>query len=458
MTDTTTTPEATPAHEPPKVKEWPLVGSAPGMIKDPVGHFLRCEREYGPVYRMSIMGRKYKVICGMQSAMFMSSREGREALSSKEFWDGLHQEYGATNSLPYLDGERHNELRQILRKGYSRESIRGRYEELGQITNDAIARDWKTGTMVPVLESIQYMIVDQLGIMITGSAPREYVADIRLTILYILNCLIVRLRPKFFMLSPSYKRAKRRVLQLGAQMRSDWENRSEERAEKTLVDHIMETNRDHPDIIPDSNLMLQLTAPYVAGLDTVANTLAATVYTILKYPEVKQRVVEEVDAFFSQPLEEKGFLNRLPVVNAAILETMRMYPIAVAQGRTAAKDFVVEGCKVNKGDLLYMANATSHFDEKFFPNPHTFDIDRHLPPREESKQQGAFSPFGRGPHTCLGKTLAEIQLSLTIASLFHRLDLELSSPDYELKTKVAPTPGPAMSFQVRVKGERNSVG
>ncbi len=46
-------------------------------------------------------------------------------------------------------------------------------------------------------------------------------------------------------------------------------------------------------------------------------------------------------------------------------------------------------------------------------------------------------------------------MALSMARLFHKLDLELESPDYVLKTKTAPTPGPAMGFKVRVKGYRH---
>lgn len=47
-----------------------------------------------------------------------------------------------------------------------------------------------------------------------------------------------------------------------------------------------------------------------------------------------------------------------------------------------------------------------------------------------------------------------MQTALSMARLFHRLDLELESPGYRLATKTAPMPGPAMSFKVRVKGYR----
>lgn len=54
-----------------------------------------------------------------------------------------------------------------------------------------------------------------------------------------------------------------------------------------------------------------------------------------------------------------------------------------------------------------------------------------------------------------GKSLAEIQLALSMARLFYKYDLELDPPDYQLMAKVAPTPGPAMSFRVKVRGLRH---
>lgn len=65
------------------------------------------------------------------------------------------------------------------------------------------------------------------------------------------------------------------------------------------------------------------------------------------------------------------------------------------------------------------------------------------------------SSYGRGPHTCAGKSLAEVQMALSMARVFHKLELELTPPGYLLKTKTAPTPGPAMDFKVRVKAYRH---
>ncbi len=450
--------ESSVLHETPLVRGVPLFGNALDMARGPAKFFVDCYRKYGPVFRIRVLGQTYTVIAGHEAANFMSSREGKDSLRSKEFWQGLVEEYGATKTLVGVDGEPHKQLRDIMKRGYSRESIRGRYDELVKITDGALERDWKVGQLVPVVEAMQYLVVDQLGTILTGSAPLEYVKDIRTTILYILNVLVTRQRPKFLLRNPTYKKSKARVFELGQKMIDDfYANLGKKRDEdKNLIDDIMQAHVDTPEIMPASDLILTLTGPYVAGLDTVANTTSAIVYTVLKHPEVYARILAEVDELFSaENVDEDGLMKRLPTLHGAIMETMRLYPIAVAQMRTATKDFVFAGHLIRENELMYVATSVPHFMQEFYPDPERFDVDRYAKPRSEHMQSGAYSPYGRGPHTCLGKSLAEVQIALSMARIFYKLDLALEPAHYTLKLKTAPTPGPAMDFKVRVKGHRH---
>jgi cytochrome P450 len=453
-------PESVALHKTPVLPGLPWLGNALGMGRDPAKFFVDSYRKYGPVFRIKLLGNSYTVIAGVEAANFMGTREGKECLRSKEFWSGLVAEYGATRTLTGEDGESHKQLRDIMRRGYSRESIKGRYNELVEITDGSIKRDWQPGTQVPVVQAMQYMVVDQLGTILTGAAPLEYVKDIRTTILYILNVLVTRQRPKILLQRPEYKRAKARVFELGHKMIADWKAKhgTGEKAEdqKNLVDDIMEAHLTRPDVMPESDLILTVTGPYVAGLDTVANTTAAIVYTVLKHPGVLERVRKEVDELFAHgAITEDHLLHKIPALNGAIMETMRLYPIAVAQMRTATRDFVFEGHLIRGGEMIYIATSVPHFMGEFYPQPETFDIDRYEKPRAEHLKPGVYSPYGRGPHTCLGKSLAEVQIALSMARLFHQCELALEPADYVLKTKTAPTPGPSMDFKVKVVGYRH---
>lgn len=440
----------------PRVKGVPFVGSTLEMAKDPAAFFVRAYRDYGPVYQVNVFGRKQYVIAGVESAKLMSTKKGRDGLRSKEFWQDFVDHYGASKTLTQIDGEEHRKMRAIMRKGFSREAAAGKYHMLTDIGDKSIVRDWKVGESVPVVEAFQYMIVQMIGEMMTGDAPLEYVKDIRTNILFLLNVLVARVRPKVFLKSPKFKKASKRVEELGQSMIAQFKEYAETgNLPDNLLGDVYQAHIDDPDFVQARDLGVLLTGPYVAGLDTVANTVAAATYGILKTPGVLEKVQAEADALYAKDTVTEMDIRGLDYIQGCLKEAMRLWPIAVAQMRTTNHDLEFEGHVIPKDEMIFIGTSVPHFMEEYFPDPFKFDPDRFNDERREHMKPGVYAPFGRGPHSCLGQNLAEVLMGVIMARVFHRLDLSLDSPDYVLKTKSAPTPGPAMSFAVKVKGERN---
>lgn len=452
MNDVTSNPPAKPI---PDVKGTPMVGNTAEMAKDPAAFFVRCYREYGPVFRINVFGRKQYVIAGTEAAKLLSTKAGREGLRSKEFWDDFVNHFGASKTLTQIDGDEHRRLRAIMRKGFSREAAEGRYHEIADIVDISIARDWKLGQSVPVVEAFQYMIVQTIGELMSGDAPLEYVKDIRTNILFLLNVLVTRQRPKFFLKSPKFKKAAKRVDELGDKLVAQYKEYAETgNLPDNLLGDVYRAHIDDPEFVQARDLSVLLTGPYVAGLDTVANTIAACTYGILKTPGVVEKVQAEADALYAKGTVTSADVRGLDYIQGCIKESMRLWPIAVAQMRTTNHDLEFEGHIIPKDEMIFIGTSVPHFMEEFFPDPQKFDPERYNDDRKEHMKPGAYSPFGRGSHTCLGQNLAEVLMGVIMSRLFHRLDLSLDPPDYTLKTKSAPTPGPAMSFAVKVLGER----
>ena len=431
----------------------PFIGNTLEMARDPAAFFVRCYRDYGPVYRVNVFGRKQYVIAGPEAGKFMNSKKARLGLRSKEFWDDFVKHYGASKTLTQVDGEEHVQLRAIMRDGFSRKAMAGRYHELAAIADESIGKRWPAGETVPVVENLQYMIVQMLGEVMTGNAPMEYVRDIRVNILYILNVLVTGVRPGFFLKFPEFRKASKRVDELGRDMVEEFLAHADAGTlPDNLLGDIIRAHKEHPDLVQERDLRVLLTGPYVAGLDTVANTLAAAVYGILKTPGVLAKVQAEADALFAKDTVTEADVLGLDYIQNCLKEAMRLWPIAVAQMRTTNHDLEFEGYTIPANEKIFIGTSVPHFMEEFFPDPMAFDPSRY--DRREHLKPGAYAPFGRGTHTCLGQSLAEVLMGICTARLFHRLDLALESPDYVLKTKSAPTPGPAMSFSVKVLGER----
>ena len=182
----------------------------------------------------------------------------------------------------------------------------------------------------------------------------------------------------------------------------------------------------------DEELLFMMLIPYVAGLDTVVNVLSLTLYELYRRPEVLARVQAE-----ARPIVEQGLpperLRDLKVLHAAVLEVMRLYPIANILPRYATQDFTVQGYRVRQGERLLMALATSQRDPVLFSDPNRFDLDRFLPPRNEHRQKGAFQPYGAGAHTCLGAGMAEALLAAILAVTVTHGQFELFPKGFRMR-------------------------
>ncbi len=440
------------APDPKMVPGAPLVGNALDMAKDPGGFFVRMYQEHGPIFRIKILNRVHTVLAGPEANIFMS-RYGNEFLRSKEFWQGMVEEFGASKLLVAEDGESHKRLRKIMQGGFARSALNGRYQEVLDITDRVLDADWPDGAEIPVVRAMQGLVTEQLGQITANQSAGEYVDDIRTFIKRVLDVRITRQRPGFMMYLPDYKRAKGRFFQFGQEVLDNYQPDPDHPT--ILLDDLLAASAEDPEFVPESDLVGVVLSPYVAGLDTVANTTASFVYAILKQPELLRQLQEELDRVFAQGTPTAQTLKQeMPVLYGSLMETLRLYPIAVAAMRAATRDFVFQGYRVYEGEALYMATAVSHFLPQFYPDPTAFDHTRYHAPRQEHKQPGAYAPFGLGAHTCLGAGMAEVLMMLGMGRLFHQLDLALDPPDYNLKLHVSPTPGPEMGFKVRVNGRR----
>lgn len=435
----------------------PLLGNTLEMARDPARFFLRMYRKHGPVFVANVFGRNTIVIAGPEATEFVASHEGRRVLSSRAFWRDFIREFGANSTVNGEDGKTHLEIRRMLAKGYSKRALDGHFARLFSITDASIDAQWQPGRDIRVLPAMQSMITEQLGQLLTGDSPAGHVDDIRVMVQFMLNVLVTRQRPKFYLLSPRYRAARRRAFALADRMIADL---ARHHAAGTLPDNLLgQIYRYHLEGSPHflaKDLPISVLGPYIAGLDTESNTVAAAIYGICKHPKVKAAVQAEADALFEKPLDqiEEKDIRALTTINACVREALRLWTIAVAQLRSAAEEFEFAGHRIAKGEMLYVATSVPHFMAEFYPDPDRFDPARMLPPREEFLQKHANAPFGTGPHMCLGQGIAETQMALNLARIFHRLKLDLPSPGYIMPTKTAPTPGPANHFRIRVTGQR----
>jgi cytochrome P450 len=76
---------------------------------------------------------------------------------------------------------------------------------------------------------------------------------------------------------------------------------------------------------------------------------------------------------------------------------------------------------VPQGAVVATNAFTTARDPKVFTDPDTFRPERWLKPTTSMKKMSL--PFAIGPRNCIGKHLAEVQLSLTLARIYQLYDI-----------------------------------
>ena len=438
---------------PPLVPGKPFLGHALEMYRAPLQLMRQLYQRYGPVYRIRVPGREFTILAGLEANRLLAETGDTYFRSAGEF-DDFQRELKATHFLINMDGEAHQEMRRFLRPGYSKRPYLQQLDLAVEITRKWL-RTWPEGGWLGVMDASQRIVSEQIGAVVIGHPPGDYFEDYRLFMNTILRTLVVGTWPRIMLRRPAYRKAKKRIW---AMVRRLVEERRalppEERPPGLLADVLHEFENDRRLISDEDDLLAAIIGPYLAGLDTVAGTLAFTIYAFLKHG-VWDVVREEVDALFAEGLDAAS-LRRAKVLHAALMESMRLYPVVAFTPRRVVRDLQFGGYLVPAGSHVLIANGLTHLLPEHFPNPDVFDHTRHLPPRNEYRATpGAFAPFTLGPHTCLGAGMGEAQLMTTLAAIIHHADLALPSPDYEVRQALTPIPSPGFGFKVRVVRLRN---
>jgi cytochrome P450/CRP-like cAMP-binding protein len=437
----------------PLVPGWPFVGVAFELLKDPCDVLVRNYNRFGPVFRARAFGRELTVLAGPEANRFFAKNCDR-FFRNGELFQKMSGELGTGHYLSALDGSAHRDLRRKLKPGFSREAISTSIPEMIGIA-ERIARSWRPGAELRVLETMQQLVVEQAARAMTGSEVGERAHDVA-TFAKTLIASGAAFRPKLLFYFPPYRAAKARfdrfLDRVIADHRAERPNGSRR---PDFIDTVLAASDPQGRPLDDAGLKASAHSPYVNSIMYPSRTCAFLLYELIKNPAILARVTEEVDEAFANGIGDAAALRRLRLLRAATLEALRLYPIALSLPRRVVESFDFEGCRVEAGTTVLIGTTVSHFLPRFFPEPYAFDIDRYLAPRNEHFQTGAFVPFGIGSHACISAGVVEALIMTTMAALLHTARFELAVPGYVLKKLSDPVPGPEVKFGVRVVEHRH---
>ena len=443
---------ARPAADIPEVPGLPVAGNAFEMAGDVRGFLARNYRRHGPVFRIRAFGFRFIALVGPEANVFAARISGTH-LRSHEPYREFGVAMGAHRVMLNMDGPEHLRMRKLQVKGYSPKTFESKLDLAHDITRRMI-EEWEHGQPVGVQHAMQKIVAEQIGVCCTGVSPGAYVDDLIHFLGTIVTVSISKRLPKMVLSMPRFRRTERRVRALYERIleahRAD--NRDDEQTD--FVDDLLAMNRTDPQFLPETDLLANVLAPYLVGIDTSASVCAFMLYALLKHPDLLARMRAEVDAMYEHGPPTPERLRKLDVTHRIALETLRFYPIIPALTRTVSNSFEFGGYRVPAGTELMLGTTVGHHLPEYFPDPERFDIERYAQATAQHRQPGAFAPFGVGRHRCLGSGFSEVQIALTMATIVHETELVLDRPERPLKIKLAPAPHPDDSVRIRLVRRR----
>ncbi|NRQ36731.1 cytochrome P450 [Nonomuraea sp. NN258] len=175
-----------------------------------------------------------------------------------------------------------------------------------------------------------------------------------------------------------------------------------------------------PARIRDTVLMIMLAAHHTTGV-----AVSWTLHLLAAHPEAATRVVAELDGILGERAAPAySDLKRLTRLDMALKESMRLYPPGPYGARETTEDLKLGEYHIPAGTTIFYPFWAVHLNPRYWPEPRAFVPERFSPERQAGRARHAFVPFGLGPRSCEGASLAMVEAELVLAVLLKRFRFE----------------------------------
>uniref|UniRef100_A0A093VAB7 Tryprostatin B 6-hydroxylase n=1 Tax=Talaromyces marneffei PM1 TaxID=1077442 RepID=A0A093VAB7_TALMA len=184
----------------------------------------------------------------------------------------------------------------------------------------------------------------------------------------------------------------------------------------------------------------------VAGSDTTSTSIVATLFYLVRHTEAMKKLKEEVRSSFTdvEQIVSGPQLNDLVYLKACIDEAMRLSPAVPGSIPREAMEggAEVDGVFLSAGSECGTPAFSIHRSPDYYREPLSYIPERWIEGAtcqthsgrqswvttkpEIEAARNAFCPFSIGPRGCIGKSMALMEMRITLARLLFLFDIELA--------------------------------
>lgn len=378
-------------------------------IERPVSFWEACAASHGDTFTVELGSLGTTVLFADPEAVRQVFALAPEAYECRPFNEHYRSVVG-TNSVLAADGGRHRQIRRVLTPALHRRLVEAQGEAILRAVRRSLP-EWPIGRPFsprPMLHRISLEVM--LGILF-GSVEDGLPGEI-------LRLFTQEIYQDLGSWS-AWTRFMRHQPALRERIAEEARRRRDGATGETLLDAMLQARDETGAPLSDEDVQDQVFTMLVAGVDPTALALAWALYWITGEPEVLARLREELGRL--GPDFGTSAVDGLPYLEAACRESFRMYPVVLTPtGRKLLAPAEIGGRLYPAGVTLLPCTYLVHRRADLYPEPDRFRPDRFL---ERSYAPHEYFPFGGGARTCIGASLAPLEMKLVLAEILTRCEL-----------------------------------
>ncbi|OJI82504.1 hypothetical protein ASPTUDRAFT_43752 [Aspergillus tubingensis CBS 134.48] len=199
---------------------------------------------------------------------------------------------------------------------------------------------------------------------------------------------------------------------------------------------LMEDKQGKPNNLEWGEIVAEVSAIINAGSDTTAKALTQVLDLLIRHPPQMQRLREELDSVLDpdEMVAPYDKVKNLPYLRACLDEALRLIPptSAALPRRTPPEGAQILDEWVPGDTSVSMPIYAAHRDPEVFPDPEAYRPERWLDAESRKRVEPYFIPFSAGSRGCLGRNISYLEQTVVLASVVHRYDFALPSPEWDI--------------------------
>ncbi|WP_374111215.1 cytochrome P450 [Nocardia sp. JCM 34519.1] len=421
----------------------PGIGYTLQVLADPIAFSQERVRRYGPVQWMGVLGRAV-VVAASPEALEAVYLDRAKVLSAQRGWEYLIGPF-FRGGLLLRDFDEHQFHRRIMQQAFTRTRLVG-YLELTTPRITAGVAGWRPSRNFHAYRAIKQLLLEQATEVFAGAELGREAARLERAFEDAVRGGQALIRTT--MPGGIWARGMRGRRVLEEHFRRELPaKRAGAGADLFSVLCRAETEEGHT--FTDEEIVQHMIFVMMAAHDTSTIATSMLIYELARHPHWQDRLRAESRAL-GKPALDYSDLDRLPALDMAFREVLRMYSPVGQQVRETVADTDLLGHYVPAGTLIMCGSYAMMRSDEYWRDAAVFDPERFAPERREDKSHRfAWAAFGGGAHKCIGMYFG----GMTVKAVLHQMLLRYrwSVPDgyrVPLVATTGPTPGDGLPIRL----------